>query len=197
MKEEHLALLKKLVLKHSNIDYKDGGHYGKLFYFGFKKEQLLIILHPEGKPNEHIELIQSILNELLDILPKDYKYRICLNGWYSDVVNGNFELEFINGNYYIKPEHQEMHDRKEVATIIEVANLNNISHSEFKWNVLKKKSIELGFVPVKDKSGFENLYLIEAFKECYPEYNYAFSVESESLKDLNVIPKKKKFLGLF
>ena len=31
-------------------------------------------------------------------------------------------------------------------------------------------------LPVKDKSGFENLYLIEAFKICYPEYKDDFGL---------------------
>ena len=65
---------------------------------------------------------------------------------------------------------------------------------ELKWRLLKEKSIALGFVPVKDKSGFENLYLIEAFKECYPSLNYNFQVEQ---KESEIEPKKRKFFGLF
>lgn len=200
MKEEHLLLLKELRVKYSFEkygEYKDWSSYSELWFYSFKNSQLSIILHPEGKPLEHIELIQSIVSDLLKILPKDYKYKLCIDGWYCNVLNGDLKLEFIDGRYYIKSEHKEMHDRKEVATIMDVANLNNIAHPEFKWNILKKKSIELGFTPVKDKSGQENLYLIEAFKVCYPEYNYVFSVENELPKDLNVEPKRKKFLGLF
>jgi hypothetical protein len=200
MKEEHFLLLKELKLKYSFEkygEYKDWSFYRELWFYSFKNSQLSIILHPEGKPLEHIELIQSIVNDLLKTLPKDYKYKLCIDGWYCNVQNGDLKLEFIDGRYYIKSEHQEMHNRKEVATIMDVVNLNNIAIPEFKWNILKKKSIELGFTPVKDKSGQENLYLIEAFKVCYPEYNYVFSVENELPKDLDVEPKRKKFLGLF
>jgi hypothetical protein len=200
MKEEHFFLLDELRIKYSFEkygEYKNGGTYGNLWFYSFKKSQLSIILHPEGKPNEHIELIQSVVVDLLKILPKDYEYKLCIDGWYCNMQNGDLKLEFIDGRYYIKTEHQEMHERKEVATIMDVANLNNIAYSEFKWNVLKRKSIELGFAPVKDKSGHENLYLIEAFKVCYPEYNYVFSIENELPKDVNVEPKRKKFLGLF
>lgn len=200
MKEEHFSLLDELRIKYSFEkygEYIDGGTYGNLWFYSFKKSQLSIILHPEGKPNEHMGLIQSVVVDLLKILPKDYEYKLCIDGWYCDIQNGDLKLEFTDGRYYIKSEHQKMHDRKEVATIMDVANLNNIVNPEFKWNILKKKSIELGFTPVKDKSGLENLYLIEAFKECYPEYNYVFNIENEDLKDLNGEPKRKKFLGLF
>lgn len=200
MEEKYFALLDELVIKYSSEkygEYKDGGLYGKLFYYTFKKELLSIILHPDGKPDQHIELIQSIISDLIKILPKDYKYKLWICGWYSDIQNGDLNINFKDGNYYIKAEHQLMHENKEVATILDVINLNKIENSEIKWNVLKKKSIELGFTPVKDKNGFENLYLIDAFKMCYPEYNYDFGIKNELPKDLSVEPKRKKFLGLF
>ena len=59
------------------------------------------------------------------------------------------------------------------------------------------KSIELGFVTVKDKSGHENLYLLQAFKICYPDYNYDFFTHNVTSKHLNDEPKRKKFWGLF
>lgn len=197
MEEKYFELLDELVIKYSLPtygEYKDGGSYGKLFYYSFKKGLLSIILHPDGKPNEHIELIQSIISDLIKVLPKDYKYKLCICGWYSDIQNGDLNINFSDGNNYIKNEHQEMYDRKEIVTITDIANLNNVEYSEFKWNILKKKSTELGFVPVKEKSNIENLYLLEAFKICYPEYNYEFNLKDEVL---NAEPKKKKFLGLF
>jgi hypothetical protein len=197
MKEEQIAKLDELKLNFSDIDYKDGGFYKHLIFYRFDKKQLSIILNPEGKPEEHIDLIQTIINKMHTIMPKDYVYKIFINGWYCDVTNGSLDLKFIDDNYYIKAEHQDMHNKKEIATVIEVANLNNISYSEFKWNILKKKSIDLGFVPVKEKNGLENLYLIEAYKECYPEYNYIFNSESTTLTDIITEPKRKKFLGLF
>ena len=197
MEDKYFALLDELVIKYSLPqygEYKDGGHYGKLFYYSFKKGLLSIILHPDGKPNDHIELIQSIISDLIKLLPKDYKYKLWICGWYSDIQNGDLNVNFSDGNYYIKTEHQEMHDRKEIVTIADIANLNDIEYSEFKWSVLKKKSTELGFTPVKGKNNIENLYLLQAFKICYPEYNYDFNIKNELL---NVEPKKKKFWGLF
>lgn len=197
MEEEQVTKLDELKLKFSDVDYKDGGFYKHLIFYRFDKNQLSIIINPEGKPDEHIELIQTIVNKMHTIMPKDYLYKISVNGWYCEVTNGSLDLKFIDDNYYIKSEYQDMHDKKEIATIIDVAKLNNISFSEFKWNILKKKSIELGFSPVKEKNGLENLYLIEAFQQCYPEYNYIFNAENNSLKELNIEPKRKKFLGLF
>lgn len=200
MKDECSVLLSKLEIKYSAKEYgeyKDGGTYGKLFYHFFDKDQLVIVLHPDGRPDQNIELIQSIVLDLINVLPKSYKYKLLINGWYSHIENGVLDVEFVDGNYYIKEEHQQMHDKKEIATIMEVANCNNVDTSEFKWNLLKKKSIELGFLPVKDKSGFENLYLIEAFKICYPEFNYDFGIKKELQNNSNLEPKRKKFLGLF
>jgi hypothetical protein len=194
MDEKYINLLDELMLKYSNIDYL-GCYYSKLVVYYIKKDQLTVILHLDGMPHEHLKIIQEVVNKLVKVLPVNFIYRLNLDGWYCEVTNGNFQLDFVDGRYYIKPEHQEMHDRNEVATIAEIAILNNIEYTEFKWNLLKKKSIELGFTPVKDKNGFENLYLIEAFIACYPEYNINF--KNELLNELNIEPKKKKFLGLF
>lgn len=197
MEEIQIAKLEELKIKFTNVDYKDGGFYKHVIFYRFDKNQLSIIINPEGKPAEHIELIQTIVNRIHTIMPKDYIYKILINGWYCDVTNGSLDLNFIDANYYIKAEHQDMHNKKEIVTIIEVANLNNISFSEFKWNIIKQKSIEMGFPPVKEKNGTENLYLIEAFKECYPHYNYIFKTEDKTFNELNIGPKRKKFLGLF
>ncbi len=201
MKEQYSILLNKLYNKYSSKkygEYKDGGTYGWLMNYRFNKDDLTVTLSPEGNPTDNLELIQSVVLDLIDILPKDYKYRLYINGFYCDILNGNLELTFVDGNYYIKDEHQLMHENKEVATIIDVINLNKIENSEIKWSVLKKKSIELGFTPVKDKNGFENLYLIDAFKICYPDYNYNFFSDNNVVqKNLNDEPKKKKFWGLF
>ena len=197
MEEDQITKLDELKLKFSDVDYKDGGFYKHLIFYRIDKNQLSIIINPEGKPGEHIELIQTIVNKMQTIIPQDYVYIISVNGWYCEVTNGSLDLNFIDGNYYIKAEHQNMHNKKEIVTITDVANINNISFSEFKSNILKKKSIELGFPPVKEKNGLENLYSIESFKQCYPEYNYIFDDAGNSLQESNIKPKRKKFLGLF
>jgi hypothetical protein len=192
MIQEYFSKLDELVLKYSNYDYQ-GGFYRKLFYYNIDKGKLFINMHVEGKADKHVELIQDIVSTLNKILPKDLIYRLRIDGWYCDITNGDFNLKFIDGNYYIKSEHQEMHDSKEIASTKDVYELNNKTEIELKWRVLKKMSTELGFVPVKDKSGFENLYLTEAFKECYPSLKYDFHFQKAN----KIEPKKKNFFGLF
>lgn len=196
MEEKFINDLNKLMLEYSNIDYLDG-FYSKLMFYNIAKEKLTIILYPEGMPHEHSALIQEIVNKLVNILPKDLVYRLTINGWFCDVTNGDFNLSFEDGKYYIEPVHQEMHEKKEIVTIKEIADLNNISYSELKWNLLKNKSIELGFTPVKDKSGNENLYSINAFKQCYPHLNYDFNVKNRDQNEQTEESKRKKFFGLF
>lgn len=192
MIREYFSALDELVLKYSKTEYQ-GVFYGKLFYYSFTNGKLFIKMQVEGKADQHLELIQDIVSTLSKILPKDLIYRLIIDGWYCDIVNGDFNLKFIDGNYYIKAEHEEMHNKKEIVSTRDVYELNDNIQIEFKWRLLKEKSTELGFVPVKDKSGFENLYLIEAFKECYPNLNYNFQIK----KQVEIEPKKKKFLGLF
>jgi hypothetical protein len=200
MEKEYLNLLNKLVKEYSNFDYQDG-FYGKMLSYHLDKEKLIVSIGPsfslDGEMHEHSELIKEIVIKLNKIFPKDFVYRLTINGWYCDIKNGDFDLNFQDGRYHIKPEHQEMHDKKEVATIEEVLNLNKGIDLDIKWNLLKKKSIELGFVPVKEKNGFENLYLIEAFKQCYPNLNYNFEYNDENQNQVIIEPKRKKFLGLF
>ena len=193
MLQDYYEDLKELVRKYSEINYQ-GGLHGKLFFFNVNKGKLFINMNVDGKADKHVELVQDIVLTLNEILPQDLVYRIAIDGWYCDVVNGDFKLNFIDGNYYIKEEHQEMHNKKEIISTRGVYELNTNTQIELKWRVLKEKSIELGFVPVKDKSGFENLYLIKAFQECYPSLNYDFQVVQ---KQAEIEPKKKKFFGLF
>jgi len=100
MEEKHFTLLDELETKYSFKEYgqyKDWSSYGKLFYYSFQKGLLSILLYPEGKPNEHIELIKSIIIDLIKILPKGYKYKLCIDGWYCDIQNGDLNIEFFDG----------------------------------------------------------------------------------------------------
>jgi paraquat-inducible protein B len=63
----------------------------------------------------------------------------------------------------------------EWVSIIKVAKHNNIREKEFNWRRLKAQSENMGFVIKKAASprfGYQNLYHINVFKSCYPEYNY-------------------------
>lgn len=97
MEEEHFVLLDELMIKYSFKKYgkyKDWSSYGQLFFYTFKKGLLSIMLHPEGRPTDHMELIQSIFSDLIKILPKDYKYKLCIDGWYCDLQNGDLNIDF-------------------------------------------------------------------------------------------------------
>ena len=61
------------------------------------------------------------------------------------------------------------------VSIIKVAKHNKISEKSFNWRILKNKSEDLGFSIKKAESprfGYQNLYHIEAFRACYPQFKY-------------------------
>ena len=63
----------------------------------------------------------------------------------------------------------------EWVSILKVAKFNNVHEKKFNWRNLKSKSSELGYMVKKAESpryGFQNLYHIDVFRACYPEYNY-------------------------
>ena len=63
----------------------------------------------------------------------------------------------------------------EWVSILKVAKFNNVHEKKFNWRNLKNKSAELGYMVKKAESpryGFQNLYHIDVFRACYPEYNY-------------------------
>jgi hypothetical protein len=129
MLQDYFSDLKGLVRKYSKVDYQ-GGLHGKLFYFNVDKGKLFINMNVDGKADKHVELIQDIVSTLNKILPKDLVYRLVIDGWYCDVINGDFNLKFIDGNYYIKEEHQEMHNRKEIVSTRDVYELNTNTQIE-------------------------------------------------------------------
>jgi len=65
----------------------------------------------------------------------------------------------------------------EWVSIIKVCQFNKIKEKHFDWHVLKAKSIEMGYVIKKAQSnrfGYQNLYHVNVFRACYPEFNYKF-----------------------
>lgn len=63
----------------------------------------------------------------------------------------------------------------EWVSIIKVAQHNKVSEKVFAWQKLKQTSLEMGFQIKKAQSprfAFQNLYHINVFKRCYPQYNY-------------------------
>lgn len=65
----------------------------------------------------------------------------------------------------------------EWTSIIKVCQFNKVKESAFKWQVLKKKSEELGYEVKKAQSSrfdYQNLYHVNVFRACYPQYRYDF-----------------------
>lgn len=66
----------------------------------------------------------------------------------------------------------------EWCSIIKCATWNKVHESVFKWQILKKKSIELGYGIKKLPSTrytYQNAYHVNVFRVCYPQYNYNFN----------------------
>lgn len=65
----------------------------------------------------------------------------------------------------------------EWTSIIKVCQFNKVKESKFHWRKLKAKSLELGFEIKKAESrrfSYQNLYHVNVFKACYPQYKYEF-----------------------
>jgi phage regulator Rha-like protein len=63
----------------------------------------------------------------------------------------------------------------EWVSIIKIASKNKIKETAFDWRQLKRKSIEMGYSIKKGESPrfeFQNLYHVNVFKACYPQFNY-------------------------
>lgn len=63
----------------------------------------------------------------------------------------------------------------EWVSIIKVSRFNKVSEKLFDWHELKRVSSELNYTIKKAESpryGYQNLYHINVFKRCYPQYRY-------------------------
>jgi len=63
----------------------------------------------------------------------------------------------------------------EWVSIIKVCEHNQVKESNFNWRNLKSKSNELGYQIKRAESprfGYMNLYHIDAFRACYPQFDY-------------------------
>jgi len=61
------------------------------------------------------------------------------------------------------------------VSIIKVAKHNKVHETAFNWHKLKDASIQLGYEIKKAQSprfGYQNLYHLDAFKRCYPQFDY-------------------------
>lgn len=61
------------------------------------------------------------------------------------------------------------------CSILRAAKYLSVHESTFQWRVLKANSIRLGLPPKKVPSpryGYQNLYPLRAFNECYPEFDF-------------------------
>jgi Rha family phage regulatory protein len=63
------------------------------------------------------------------------------------------------------------------VSIIKVSQFNNVKETIFKWRELKAKSEQMGYAIKKAESaryGYQNLYHVDVFRACYPQFNYDF-----------------------
>lgn len=63
----------------------------------------------------------------------------------------------------------------EWVSIIKISRHNKVSEKLFDWHKLKQASIDLGYQIKKAESprfGYQNLYHIDVFRRCYPQYRY-------------------------
>jgi phage regulator Rha-like protein len=63
----------------------------------------------------------------------------------------------------------------EWVSIIKVATKNKIKETVFDWRQLKRKSKEMGYAIKRAESArfeYQNLYHVNIFKACYPQFNY-------------------------
>lgn len=61
------------------------------------------------------------------------------------------------------------------VSILKVAKHNGVKETVFNWRVLANASKMLGYEIKKAESprfGYQNLYHLDAFKRCYPQFNY-------------------------
>lgn len=62
-------------------------------------------------------------------------------------------------------------------SILKVSMHNKVSEKEFDWRKLKQASDKMGYEVKKMQSRrfkYQNLYHIDTFRVCYPQYNYNF-----------------------
>jgi len=62
-------------------------------------------------------------------------------------------------------------------SILKVSMHNKVSEKVFDWRKLKQASDKMGYEVKKMQSRrfkYQNLYHIDTFRVCYPQYNYNF-----------------------
>jgi len=65
------------------------------------------------------------------------------------------------------------------VSILKVSIHNHVKETNFNWRVLKAKSHEVGYEVKRTESGrfeYQNLYHVDVFRVCYPQYNYDFKI---------------------
>jgi phage regulator Rha-like protein len=138
---------------------------------------------------------EILLNERLSIcLAGGYSVTLrmaIIDDWARMKANGNMPSNYLEALklLVVKQEEKERLELKvdnlstaldslvEWVSIVKVSQFNKISEKNFNWRVLKSKSQEMGFIIKRGESsvyGYRNLYHVNCFKACYPQYNYKF-----------------------
>lgn len=97
----------------------------------------------------------------------------------SEIAFMLYESELANEKLILKVDNLStaLDSLVEWVSILKVANFNKVHETAFSWHALKKKSIDMGYEVKKAQSPrfqSQNLYHVNSFRACYPQYNYKF-----------------------
>ena len=139
-------------------------------YYNLTEEQMMLVGMRESKVvrKKVFELIKSmakaIQNQKPPQLPKTY-----LEAMRAHVLQLEMNEE---QKVIIDGLEQSLDVSEQWLSILRVSKDRGVSERSFKWQVLKRKSIEMGIEIKKvqcPRFGFKNLYHVAVFKECYPQ----------------------------
>jgi hypothetical protein len=124
---------------------------------------------------EYIEQLENQLKEQNKFkVPQTFKEALLLAVEQQEVIEQQ-QLTIENQEGTIDNLYTALDSLLEWVSIIKVAKRNGVSEKAFNWRRLKAQSENMGFVIKKAASprfGYQNLYHINVFKSCYPEYKY-------------------------
>lgn len=161
-------------IDYEAIDIKSNGTQTKDFAITIDFAKRLSMMAKTPKGNEvrsYFIECESFAKDLIEInrpkLPSNLKEA------YLALAQAEHEKE----NLLIQNENLNtvLDNLLEWVSIIKVCEHNKVKESMFEWRKLKSKSNELGYQIKRAESprfGYMNLYHINAFRACYPQFDY-------------------------
>lgn len=129
--------------------------------------------------NQRVALPRTYKEALLELVrAEEEKEQLALRTNLLIQENKQLELEKENLNIALD-------NLLEWVSIIKVALHNNVSERIFDWRLLKRQSIVMGYEIKKAPSArfrYQNLYHVNAFRACYPQFRYDLREEDYNKK---------------